>query len=352
MFELWYLIVALMITVYVVLDGFDLGAGAVQGLIARTEGERRAVVAAIGPYWDANEVWLLAFGGALFVAFPRALSAGLSGFYLAIFLVLWCLIGRAIAIEFRSHLESPLWRRFWDTVFVVSSALLPVLFGAALGNLLRGVPLDADGWFSITLFTDFGPQPPVGVLDVYTMAVGIFALLALAAHGATFLAWKLTTPLEDRAARVAGRLWLAVVVGWPLMFAATGAVSPRLMRALASRPLAWIAVAVAVAGLVAAIVATRRDRRLAAFLGSCAFLAGSLSGIAAGLYPALLPALGDPARSITAAGAGGTPEGLRIALGWWSLGFPLVIVYFTTLFRIHRGRVESRSDGAGDPGAG
>ena len=133
MFELWFAIVAVMLTLYVVLDGYDLGAGALHLVVARTDQERRTVLAAIGPYWDANEVWLLAGAGALFVAFPGVLAAGLSGFYLAIFLVVWCLILRAIAIEFRSHLREPLWRRFWDGLFALASALLPVLFGAALG---------------------------------------------------------------------------------------------------------------------------------------------------------------------------------------------------------------------------
>ncbi len=125
-------------------------------------------------------MWLLATGGALFVAFPPVLASGLSGFYFAIFLVLWSLILRGIAIEFRSHVEHPLWRAAWDFVFAPASTLLPVLFGAALGNLLRGLPLDANGWFSLALFTDFTAQPPVGILDWYTVLAGVFGLLALA----------------------------------------------------------------------------------------------------------------------------------------------------------------------------
>src|SRR6478672_8043443 len=144
-----------MLAAYVVLDGFDLGAGALHLLVARTDQERRQVLAAIGPYWDGNEVWLLATGGVLFVAFPAVLASGLSGFYFAIFLVLWMLILRGIAIEFRSHVEHLLWRSAWDAVFGIASAVLPVLFGAALGNLVRGLPIDADGWFSLALFTDF-----------------------------------------------------------------------------------------------------------------------------------------------------------------------------------------------------
>ena len=140
---LWFVIVSLVLAVYVVLDGFDFGAGALHLFVARTDRERRQVLAAIGPFWDGNEVWLLAGGGVLFLAFPRVLATGLSGFYLAIMLLLWVLILRGISIEFRSHVEDPMWRIFWDTAFCAASTLAPVLLGAALANVLRGVPLDA-----------------------------------------------------------------------------------------------------------------------------------------------------------------------------------------------------------------
>src|SRR5215813_3792733 len=172
MIELWYAIAALMFAIYVVLDGFDLGAGIVAPLVARTDSERRQVLAAIGPYWDGNEVWLLAAGGALFVAFPKVLAAGLSGFYLAIMLVLWCLLLRGISIEFRSHVRNAQWRGLWDVVLALASGLLALFFGVALGNLLRGLPLDPDGWFGLALFTNFLARPPVGILDWYTVLVG------------------------------------------------------------------------------------------------------------------------------------------------------------------------------------
>src|SRR5882762_6489616 len=152
---LWFGLASATLAIYVVLDGFDFGAGALHVWVARNDRERRQVLAAIGPFWDGNEVWLLATGGALFVAFPQVLAAGLSGFYFAIMLVLWCLILRGIAIEFRSHVRDPLWRAFWDATFALASTLLAVFFGAALGNLLRGLPLDSRGWFGLALFTNF-----------------------------------------------------------------------------------------------------------------------------------------------------------------------------------------------------
>lgn len=347
MFALWFAIVALMFTLYVVLDGYDLGAGTLHLAVARSDPERRQVLAAIGPFWDASEVWLLAAGGALFVAFPRVLAAGLSGFYLAIFLVVWSLILRGIAIEFRSHVADRLWRGFWDGAFTLGSALLPILFGAALGNVIRGVPLDGDGWFSLALFTTFRPASPAGILDWYSVSSGAFALLVLAGHGALFLAWKTEGPVHARARRLGLWLYGAAAALWPLVTWATHRVNPELLRALPGRPLAWLGLALAAGGLVAALLASRRGRPLAAFLGSCAFITGLLVATAACLYPVLLRSLGPPSLSITAQAGGSSPAGLRTALGWWGIGFPLAVGYFVVLFRIHRGKAVAAREGEG-----
>src|SRR6202040_2422617 len=148
---------SVMLAVYVVLDGFDFGAGIVHRFVARTDEERRTVLAAIGPVWDGNEVWLIAAAGVLFLAFPSVYSVAFSGFYLALMIVLWLLILRGVAIELRSRQENPLWREFWDTTFALSSGLLAIVLGAALGNVIRGVPLDGSGFFAIPLFTNFLP---------------------------------------------------------------------------------------------------------------------------------------------------------------------------------------------------
>src|ERR1700737_1290024 len=165
MASLWFWIIAAMIATYVVLDGFDLGAGAIYLLAAKTNDERREVLAAIGPVWDGNEVWLLAAGGLLFLAFPQALAVGFSGFYLPLMLALWLLILRGLALELRSHEASLVWRTFWDATLCGSSTGLAIALGAALGNVLRGVPLDESGTFLVPFFNDFRPGPLPGVLD-------------------------------------------------------------------------------------------------------------------------------------------------------------------------------------------
>ena len=347
MVELWYGVVSVMLTLYVVLDGFDLGAGMLHRWVARNDAERRQVLAAIGPYWDGNEVWLLASGGALFVAFPRALAAGLSGFYLAIFLVLWCLILRGVAIEFRSHVREPIWRSFWDGTLVLGSTLLGVLFGAALANLIRGLPLDAQGWFGLVLFTDFSARPPVGVLDWYTVLVGVFAWATLALHGANYLAWKTDGPVGERSLALARRLAPVLAVAWVLVTWATVAVNPAMFGAFAHRPLAWLCIAITVAGVVAVLLGVRRGRTLLAFVGSCAFITGLLGATASSLFPVLLRAIPDAALSMTAYDASNDAAGLRTALGWWSIGFPIAILYIVILFRLHRGKAHAAAEGEG-----
>src|SRR5262245_53574612 len=253
----WFGIASVAIALYVVLDGFDFGAGMLHLLVAKTDSERRQVLSAIGPFWDGNEVWLLAAGGVLFLAFPRVLAVGLSGFYFAIMLVLWVLILRGISIEFRSHVEDSLWRAFWDGTFWIASTLAPVLFGAALGNLVRGVPIDDRGWFTLSLFESFSPFGALGILDWFTVLAGLLGLAALAHHCALFLAWKTDGGVQHRALDVAAKLFPAVVILWLLATIATWFVAPALVDGFRSRPLAWACAALFLAGLITSVVARR-----------------------------------------------------------------------------------------------
>jgi cytochrome d ubiquinol oxidase subunit II len=342
----WFAFAAVMAAIYVVLDGYDFGAGALHLTVAKSDGERRQVLAAIGPFWDGNEVWLLALGGVLFLAFPRLLASALSGFYLAIFLVVWALILRGIAIEFRSHLEDGMWRRFWDGLFMLASGLLPVLFGAALGNVLRGVPLDESGWFSLPLFTDFLVSPRPGVLDVYTVLIGVLALAAILHHGALYLAWKTDGAVEERARDAARLLFWPLVALWIAATWATARVNPEIFSGLARRPLAWLATALFLAGLAASLLARQR-RPLLAFAGSAAFLLGLLAATAASVYPTMLRSSLDPAFSLTASNAAAGGRALATGLAWFPFGFVLALGYLAVLLRLHRGKIHAAAEGEG-----
>ncbi|MBK9795272.1 MAG: cytochrome d ubiquinol oxidase subunit II [Holophagaceae bacterium] len=347
MHELWFWLVAVMIAIYVVMDGFDFGAGILHLFVAKTNEERREVLGAIGPFWDGNEVWLLAGGGSLFLAFPKVLAAGFSGFYLAMWLVVWSLMLRGISIEFRSHVQDGLWRHFWDGTFALSSVLLPVLFGAALGNVLRGVPLDATGTFRMPLWTDFrlGAQP--GVLDWFTVLIGVFALTTVTAHGALFLAWKTEGPVHDRSKALARSLWGLVLVLWILATYATHRANPAIYQNLPRAPLAWLASLIFLGGLGAVFVGLKRARFLLAFLGSGAFILGLLAATAANVYPVMLRSTLAPAYDLTALNASVGGHGLRTGLVWWLIGFPIAIGYVLFLFRFHRGKVRAPEEGEG-----
>src|SRR5277367_2983596 len=209
---IWFCLVAVMIAGYVALDGFDIGVGILHLWLARTDDERRVLIRTIGPVWDGNEVWLLAAGGTLYFAFPALYAASFSGFYLPLMMVLWLLILRGVSIEFRSHVGGHIWSVFWDAVFSLASILLAIFFGAALGNVARGVPLDASGYFFEPLWTNFRLSADTGILDWYTILVGVLALAALVMHGALWVRMKTAGALSDRAARVAGNAWWAVVL--------------------------------------------------------------------------------------------------------------------------------------------
>lgn len=347
MATLWFWLCSVMVAVYVVMDGYDFGAGALHLLVAKTNEERRTVLGALGPFWDGNEVWLLAGGGSLFLAFPRVLGAGFSGFYLAMFLVVWGLALRGISLEFRSHVQGTLWRAFWDAAFTAASAALPVLFGAALGNLLRGVPVTAEGTFALPLFTDFSATNPLGLLDWFTVLVGVFALIALMLHGSLFLAWRTEGGVHDRSTALAPKLAMATGLLWPIVAVATHRVNPALFPALPGRPLAVVATLLVAAGAALVVAGLRQRRHLMAFLGSSAFLLGLLASAAACVFPVMLRSSFDPAWSLTAFNSASSEASLRTGLGWWFVGMPLAVAYLVLLFRLHRGKVQPAGEGEG-----
>jgi cytochrome d ubiquinol oxidase subunit II len=343
---LWFWLVTLMLAGYVVFDGFDLGAGAAHLFVARTDGERRLVLRSIGPVWDGNEVWLLAAGGTLYFAFPALYAVSFSGFYLPLMIVLWLLILRGIAIEFRSHIESATWKPFWDAVFCGSSALLAVFLGAALGNVVRGVPLDASGSFFEPLWTDLTVAPPTGIIDWYTLLVGLLSLLALVQHGVLWIALKTTGTVQERARGAARGAFPAVLVLTLIVTFFTFRVQPHVPARLAAHPWGLVFPLIAIAGLLAARLPRRgRTAELRPFLGSCAYLAGMLSSAAFGLYPYVLPANTDPARGLTVQAAAAPVHGLRIGLAWWIPGMMLAAVYFTYVYRRFRGKASLAGEG-------
>ena len=340
----WFCLVALMIALYVLLDGFDLGAGAIHLIVAKTDEERRQVLASIGPVWDGNEVWLLAAGGTLYFAFPALYASGFSGFYLPLMIVLWLLILRGTSIELRNHVHSRVWEPLWDVIFCASSLLLCVFFGAALGNVVRGVPLDGSGYFFEPLWTDFqlGAQP--GILDWYTILVGVLALAALVVHGSLWVALKTIGSVRERSRRVATRCW------WPVA-ALTAAVTtisfreqPALWQHFRRAPWGAMFPLLAIAGLLGIRWFAARADELKSFLASACFLGGMLLSVVFGLFPMVLPAR-NPEYSLTVENSRATDYGLTVGVIWWVLGMILATGYFYFVYRSFAGKVVVGAEG-------
>jgi cytochrome bd ubiquinol oxidase subunit II len=342
---IWFVFVALMIAMYVLLDGFDLGAGAIHLVAARDDRERRKIIRAIGPVWDGNEVWLIAGGGTLFFAFPVLYASSFSGFYLPLIIVLWLLMLRGLSIELRGHIADPMWASFWDAIFFLGSSLLAVFFGAALGNVVRGVPLDADGYFFQPLWTDFNPfSDTPGILDPYTILIGLLALATLIVHGSNFVALKTDGDLNARSRKISRRFTYATAVLTVLATAFTFWVSPWLLESFNERPYGYLLPLVAIAGLFGMVLFNLRNDDRAAFLSSGVYIIGMLTSTVFGVYPKVLPAV-DPANSLTIYNASASQYGMAVGLVWWSIGMVLAAVYFVLIYRLFRGKVDLEDEG-------
>ena len=344
---IWFWLVLIMIVAYVVLDGFDLGVGILHPFLARTEQERQVMIHSIGPVWDGNEVWLLAAGGTLFFAFPLLYASAFSGFYLALMIVLWLLIMRGAGIELRSQMDTEVWRALFDGLFFVSSALLAIFFGAALANVIRGVPLGEDGYFFLPLWTNWRTGPEPGILDWYTVLGGVIALVALAAHGALYLAIKAEHDLQQRARKAA--IWggVALVILTIVSLGATILVRTDLLTNYRDYPVTFAIPVVVALALSGVFYFSKRAEDRRAFGASCTYLAGMLVGAAVGLYPRLLPSSSDPALDITIARALSGPHTLHVGLMWWSFGMVLAILYFRVIYRMFRGKASLEDEGYG-----
>ena len=335
----WYVVVTMMLAVYIVLDGYDFGLGIIYPLVAKTEPERLAALGSIGPVWNGNEVWLIAGGGLLFFAFPKAFAAGFSGFYLALTFVLWFLIIRGLALELRSHIDHPLWRRFWDAAFSAASLLLAVTFGAALGNLIRGVPLNAEGYFFVALWTDFMTGPEPGILDWFTLLTGLTSAVILAYHGTNYLTMKSEGTLKRQAETLGAPIGWAAAGGTLLTVIAIPMVQPSLPLNFAHHPMEYVVPLTGMLALGCSLFFRHRQQDTAAFLASSLFILMMLGTVALGMYPDILVSTIDPSFSLTVFNATPGTYGLEIGLWWFLVGFGLVIVYQIYAHRAFWGKV-------------
>lgn len=336
---LWFILVGFMLTMYVVLDGFDLGAGIIHLFATKNDEERRLILRAIGPVWDGNEVWLIAAGGTLFFTFPLLYASSFSGFYLPLTIVLWLLMLRGVAIELRSRVPNPVWSSFWDGLFFIGSVFLAIFYGAAMANVIRGVPLNKNGYFFEALWTDFNPfSANPGILDWYTILIGLMALAALVMHGSAYIAVKVEGPLYERSRRIVRGAWASTLVLAIVGTITTFIVQPQIITNFLGAPWGFIFPILAVAGFVGVILFNLRQYDHAAFFSSCAFIVGMLASAAFGIYPMLLPGV-NRVNSLTIQNASASQYGQTVGLIWWILGIILASIYFIFTYRTFWGKV-------------
>lgn len=328
---LWFVLIAVLIAGYFILDGSDLGAGILSPFIAKDESEKAVIRRAIGPTWDGNEVWLLTAGGALFAAFAPAYATTLSGFYLAVMLVLFGLIVRAVSLEYRAH--DPKWGKVWDALFFIGSLLPALLFGVAIGNVYAGIPLDANG--------DYAGIPLLGLITPFTLLCGLLGLSVFITQGAAWLALKAEKPsaLQARAAKLRRPLACITLVLFAIVsvYALTG-IAPTFDPALgALRGVACVGVVVALGALF--FGSRKEGNDLMPFLASSASALLLVVLFAASMFPTLVVATAGT--SITIANAASSDLALAWMTGITCIGLPLVLVYHVVIYRTFRGRISA-----------
>jgi cytochrome d ubiquinol oxidase subunit II len=326
----WFIIVGVLFTGYVILDGFDLGVGVLHLIVAKKDDERRVFLNAIGPVWDGNEVWLVTGGGALFAAFPDVYATVFSGFYLAFMALLCALIFRAVAIEFRSKHESPRWRAFWDRSFAFGSLGSAVVIGLALGNIARGVPIDEHGEFAGTF---------LGLLHPYALLMAVTTVALFAMHGAIYLVLKTEGELHARLRVRVKPLIIAFILCYAILTLATLLYVPHITEAFRREP--WffalvIPVVLAIANIPREV---NRGREFRAFLSSCAAMAGLMAVFGVGSYPYLIYSQPVVEHSLTAFNAASSPKTLAVMLTIALIGIPVVLAYSVSIYWIFRGKV-------------
>jgi len=335
---IWFLLIAVLYIGYFILEGFDYGVGILLPFLSRDKDpevvdlKRRTIINTIGPHWDGNEVWLLTAGGATFAAFPNWYATLFSGFYLALFLLLLALIIRGVAFEFRSKDENPRWRNLWDWSIFIGSALPALLIGVAFGNLVHGVPIDANMQYAGTFFD---------LLNPYALLAGVSTLLVFTLYGAIFLSLKTSGELMEKARSAAMRMWIPVVIVLLLFLVATYFYTDILSK-LGVNP-GWVPIT----GMVAMILAgyfIRQKRDGWAFIMTAVTIVFSLITMFMILHPRVMVSSLNPDWSLTIYNASSSPYTLQVMTVVAVIFVPIVLVYQGWSYWVFRERIQSKPE--------
>ena len=347
----WYIVLMTMLAVYVILDGYDFGAGIIHLFFAKTEKDKKAITNAIGPFWDANEVWLIAAGGVLFFAFPTLYASSFSGFYLPLIMILWLLIFRAIGLELRGQVHNRMWEAVWDKAFGIASLLLALFFGIALGNVVRGVNLgmvengistqEAHYFFLPLWNPTFSPQAQhLGIIDWFTILLGLVAVVALTIHGANWIIFKTNSDLNEKLKKVVFVLSFVLLALSIVTLLVWHIIEPNPFHNFIKNPLLWIFPLITFIGLFGLFKVKSFKKDGLGFLFSSLFLFGGLTSTVASIFPKVLPSTNAVNPSLTLYNVAADSYGLSVGLYWFAIAVVLVGVYMVIQYRVFKGKMD------------
>ena len=347
----WYIVLMTMLAIYIILDGYDFGAGIIHLFFAKNEKDKKAITNAIGPFWDANEVWLIAAGGVLFFAFPTLYASSFSGFYLPLIIILWLLIFRAIGLELRGQIHNKIWEIIWDKAFGTASFLLALFFGVALGNVVRGVNLgmvtngvsthEAHYFFLPLWNPTFSPKAEhLGIIDWFTLLLGVIGVVSLTIHGANWIIFKTNSALNEKLKRVVFRLNIALVILVTISLLVWHIIEPRPFHNFIETPWLWLFPIITFTGLFGLFKVRSFKKDGTGFLFSSLFLLGGFTSTAASIFPNLLPSSNGINPSLTIQNVAAPEYGLSVGINWFVLAVVLVIIYMVIQYRVFKGKMD------------
>lgn len=347
----WYIILMMMLTVYLVLDGYDFGAGIIHLFFAKEEKDKKAIVRSIGPFWDANEVWLIAAGGVLFFAFPTLYASSFSGFYLPLTMVLWLLIFRAVGLELRGQVNNKMWHVIWDKAFGVASLLLALFFGIALGNVVRGVNMGdvVDGvsqfepqYFFLPLWnSSLNPLAEnLGIIDWFTLILGVVGVVSLTIHGANWVIFKTNTSISSKLKNVVFVLNIVLLVLVIFSLITWHFVHANPFSNFIENPILWIFPLLTFGGIGGLFFVKKYKNDGMGFLFSTMFLVGGALSTVVSIFPLLLPSTNSVHPGLDIYNSAAAEYGLKVGLRWIIIGFILITIYMITQYRIFKGKMD------------
>lgn len=352
----WFIIIAIVLVVFFVLDGYDFGAGIIHLFMAKSENDKEVIAKSAGLFWDSNEVWLVAGGGMLFMAFPNFYAAVFSGFYLPLIIVLWLIVFRAIGLEFRNQFRFQMWKDMWDKAFGVSSLLLALFFGIALGNIVRGVNLggvkngkavyEAQNFFLPLWDSSFSPLSETpGVIDWFTIIIGLITVVTLSIHGASWIILKTKSGINESLKTLIFKLTLILVGLTVISLAVWVYIRPDALQNFIEKPYLIIFPLLYFIGIIGLLLDRKINRDSARFVFSSLVIIGGISASLASMFPVLLPSTNSLNEALTIYNTAAGKYGLSVAMNWGIAGFILLFVYMIIQKRLMSGKIDKMDYG-------